>query len=141
MASSLTPFDDGDDTPVLVDINTTPLVDVMLVLLIIFLITMPVISATIPVTLPRQQSPVMEQSRPATTITVDQDGRVYWNDTLLAGSADLASRLATSAPDGTPVHIRADENTPFAPVAAIIEACRAAGIAKVGFLTQQKERP
>lgn len=140
MAANLTPFDDGDDAPLLVDINTTPLVDVMLVLLIIFIITMPVISTTIPVTLPRQQSPATEQSHPAVTLTVDRNGHVYWNDTPLTGPAELAPRLAASAADGAPVHIRADENTPFAAVAAIIDACRMAGIAKVGFLTQQEER-
>lgn len=135
------PGDADDDDTILLAINTTPLVDVMLVLLIIFLITVPVINATVPVALPRQAAPTVERADHAVTITVDPQGRLYWDDTPLTGADELEGRLAAAADRHAPVRVRGDETTPFAVVATVIDACRAAGIAKVGFLTQPEGRP
>ncbi|MCR6629198.1 MAG: biopolymer transporter ExbD [Magnetospirillum sp.] len=100
MAVSFPLGDGDDDEAVLVAINTTPLVDVMLVLLIIFLITVPAVSATIPVSLPRQDAPVSDVS--AVTLTVDAEGRLYWNDMPMANTDELRARLAPWRPPAPP---------------------------------------
>ncbi|CAG1771207.1 partial Biopolymer transport protein ExbD, partial [uncultured bacterium] len=71
---------DGDDDEVVSAINTTPLVDVMLVLLIIFLITIPVVTTSVPVTLPKEAVEVRETKPENITLSVDAGGRIYWND-------------------------------------------------------------
>jgi biopolymer transport protein ExbD len=118
-------------------INTTPLVDVMLVLLIIFLITVPVVTASIPVRLPRQ-SAVPAASDPKTvTVTVTQSGALFWNDTPLADASVLAARLSEAAEQSPQplVRLRGDGDAAYAEVARVVTACRAAGLTRLGFLT------
>jgi biopolymer transport protein ExbD len=133
---------DSDDT-MLSEINTTPLVDVMLVLLIIFLITIPVVNAAVAVDLPRESN-LLRQALPETVIvSIDASGASYWFDAKLANNEILQQRLAKVA-DQKPqpeVHIRADAHTDFAAVAEVVYACQVAGIARVGFLTEPPVSP
>jgi biopolymer transport protein ExbD len=133
---------DGDDG-MLSEINTTPLVDVMLVLLIIFLITIPVVNAAVAVHLPRESN-LLRQALPETVIvSVDASGTSYWFDARLASNEILQQRLAKIAElkPQPEVHIRADAHSDFAAVAQVVYACQAAGIARVGFLTEPPVSP
>jgi biopolymer transport protein ExbD len=132
-------FPDGGeaDPKPLALINTTPLVDVMLVLLIIFLITVPVVTASVPVRLP-QQSAVPAASEPNTvTVTVTQSGALFWNETPLADESALLARLSEAARQSPPplVRLRGDGDAAYAAVARVVTACRAAGLTRLGFLT------
>ena len=119
-------------------INTTPLVDVMLVLLIIFLITIPVVNFSVPVDLPHQRNEVRESQPKDIVITVDRNGRLYWFDAPVAGKQALFERLkgiAQQQPQPE-VHVRGDAGSDYAPVGRVLLAAQRAGIAKVGFITE-----
>lgn len=136
MAASLAP-DEEEDGAVLSVINTTPLVDVMLVLLIIFLVTIPVVTASIPVALPREKAaPAAAETTPI-VLTVDSRGQVFWRDAPLPGGDALRARLAAlAAQDPRPaIQVRGDARARFEAVADILAACRAAGIDRIGFVT------
>jgi len=128
---------EGEDE-VVSSINTTPLVDVMLVLLIIFLITIPVVTTSIPVQLPKESNEVRETKPENIVISVDQKGGIYWNDLKLANTAALIDRLKKiSVLQPQPeVQIRGDGGAQYDSVGRIIYACQRAGIAKVGFITE-----
>ena len=141
MAISAAPAEGDDD--VIAAINTTPLVDVMLVLLIIFLITIPVVNAAVAVTLPREAN-LLRHAQPQTVIvSVDAAGATYWFDAKLASSDLLQQRLAKIAAQKPQpeVHIRADASADFAAVAQVVYACQVAGIARVGVLTEPPVSP
>ncbi len=135
------PAADGDAQP-LAGINTTPLVDVMLVLLIIFLITVPVMRAPDRVALPRQAAAPRHARRDDVIISVTRGGRLYWGDTALSGLPALRRRLAAQRAAGAHarVQISADRAADFAAVNKVIEACDAAGIATLGFTTRAPQR-
>ena len=123
-------------------INTTPLVDVMLVLLIIFLITIPVVTTSIPVTLPKERNEVRESKPENIVISVDVTGRIFWNDLRITSTAALIDRLKkvavlTPQPE---VQIRGDGGARYDSIGRIIYACQRAGIAKVGFITEPPPR-
>ena len=119
-------------------INTTPLVDVMLVLLIIFLITIPVITKTVPVDLPKAVN-IPTQTKPENiTIAVDKDGKVYWNDKAMPNRDVMLGYIKEAAvrvpqPE---IHIRADKDTRYEAVGRVMYAIQRGGIVKVGFLTE-----
>ena len=123
-------------------INTTPLVDVMLVLLIIFLITIPVVTTSIPVQLPKEVNEVRESKPENIVISVDQKGGIYWNDLKLPNTNALIDRLKKiSVLQPQPeVQIRGDGGAQYDSVGRIIYACQRAGIAKVGFITEPPPR-
>jgi biopolymer transport protein ExbD len=132
---------DGDDE-VVSTINTTPLVDVMLVLLIIFLITIPVVTTSIPVQLPKERNEVRETKPENIVLSVDQSGGIYWNDLRISSTTALIDRLKkvsvlTPQPE---VQIRGDGKANYDSVGRIIYACQRAGIAKVGFITEPPAR-
>ena len=133
---------DGEDDEFNSSINTTPLVDVMLVLLIIFLITIPVATHSVPLTLPKESSHVRETKPENINISVTADGQVFWNTARLKGPDDLHDRLAKIAPiDPQPeVHIHGDENARYEPVGRVLLATQRAGIVKVGFVTEPPAR-
>ena len=143
MALTSPAFDaDEDDSPLLSAINTTPLVDVMLVLLIIFLITIPVVTTSVPVSLPRQTVQPRQTTPRTIQISVDAQGRTYWFDHPVASFAELRQRLQTVAQeDAHPViHIRGDQRAAYAPIGRIVYACQLAGIANVAFITEPEAR-
>jgi len=132
---------DGEDE-VVSTINTTPLVDVMLVLLIIFLITIPVVTTSIPVQLPKEVNEVRESKPENIVISVDRNGGIYWNELKIANTAALIDRLkkiAVLVPQPE-VQIRGDGAAKYDSVGRIIYACQRAGIAKVGFITEPPVR-
>jgi biopolymer transport protein ExbD len=128
---------DGEDE-MLSDINTTPLVDVMLVLLIIFLITIPVVNAAVAVKLPQQTNQLREALPETVIISVDAVGASYWFDAKLGDATVLQDKLAKIAglSPQPEVHIRADARTDYAAIAKVVLACQQAGIARIGFLTE-----
>nr|WP_315489186.1 biopolymer transporter ExbD [uncultured Rhodoferax sp.] len=131
------------DEAMLSEINTTPLVDVMLVLLIIFLITIPVVNAAVAVKLPRESNQLRQLFPETVIVSVDAAGASYWFDVKLATPDLLKQRLAKVAAQ-TPqpeVHIRADAGSDFAAVARVVLACQTAGIARIGFLTEPPSSP
>ncbi|CAG1008109.1 Biopolymer transport protein ExbD [Burkholderiales bacterium] len=141
MAMNVGPSD-GDEDEVVSTINTTPLVDVMLVLLIIFLITIPVVTTSVPVTLPREKIEIRETKPENITLSVDVAGRIYWNDLRIANTGALIERLKkvailTPQPE---VQIRGDGGAAYDSIGRIIYACQRAGIAKVGFITEPPVR-
>ena len=124
------------------DMNVTPLVDVMLVLLIIFLITIPVVRQTVPLQLPAETN-VPRQTRPDNVeVSVDREGRVWWNARRIDGDAALADRLARAAAlkPQPEVHLRGDREVPYRAVGRVVSACRRAGIAKVSFIVEPPAR-
>jgi biopolymer transport protein ExbD len=128
---------DGEDE-VLSSINTTPLVDVMLVLLIIFLITVPVVRNSIPVQLPKERNEVRETKPENITISVDSNGRIYWNDLQMKTTdilIDRLKRIAVLTPQPA-VQIRGDADGKYEGVGRVIYAVQRAGIAKVAFITE-----
>jgi biopolymer transport protein ExbD len=129
--------DRGDDE-VMASINTTPLVDVMLVLLIIFLITIPVVTQSIAVQLPREVN-VPRQTRPDhIDISVNQDGEVFWNTQSVADSEALFQRLekiAVMTPQPE-VQIRGDQHTRYESIGRVVNACQRAGVQRVSFVTE-----
>jgi biopolymer transport protein ExbD len=133
---------EGDEHEVVSTINTTPLVDVMLVLLIIFLITVPVVTTSIPVELPKERNEIRETKPENIVLSVDQKGGIYWNDLRIQSTAALIERLKKIAVlDPQPeVQIRGDGRADYDSVGRIIYACQRAGIAKIGFITEPPVR-
>ena len=128
---------DADDE-IISAINTTPLVDVMLVLLIIFLITIPVVTTSVKVDLPKEKNLVRETKPENVIISVDANGKIFLYDTPIKNSADLLIRLKTfSVKEPQPeVQIRGDSRSDFEAVGRVMYAVQRAGITKVGFITE-----
>jgi len=133
----------GSDIPK-AEINVTPLADVMLVLLIIFMITAPLMSHKVKVDLPRADP----NTKPATIevppidLAIEPDGTVYWNDSLVS-DAVLSARLRSAAA-GSPqpeLNIRADKTTPYRVIWKVMQDAKSAGMVHLGFITQGKARP
>ena len=124
------------------DINTTPLVDVMLVLLIIFLITIPVVNFSVPVELPKERNEVRETKPENIVISVDASGKLYWLDAPVTSTESLVDRLKQVAQQEPQpeVQIRGDLHSSYDPVGRVVYACQRAGIAKVGFITEPPPR-
>ena len=128
----------GEDDQPLSAINTTPLVDVMLVLLIIFLITVPVITQSVKVDLPKAAN-IPTQTKPENVnIAVDAEGNVFWNTGLVPTQEALLDRLkAVAVMDPQPeIHVRGDKHTKYEHVGRVIVLCQRSGIQKVGFITE-----
>jgi biopolymer transport protein ExbD len=134
------PSYDSEPDDLLATINTTPLVDVMLVLLIIFLITIPVVTHTVAVVLPKERNQPMESKLEDVNIAVTVDGRVYWNAQAVASEDELQARLARlaqAAGEHQPVvHVRGDADSSYERVGLVVLACQRAGIVKIGFVTE-----
>lgn len=127
---------DGDDE-LNSNINTTPLVDVMLVLLIIFLITIPVVTHTIPVTLPHQKNQALQTKPENINLSVDRQGNIYWNRVLVPDVPTLRKDFVNAVernPDVSVV-IRGDANSEYKSVGQILFVCQQVGITKVNFVT------
>jgi len=126
-----------DDSP-MSEINTTPLVDVMLVLLIIFLITVPVITQSVKVELPKAAN-IPTQTKPENiNIAVDKDGNVYWNTALVPTQDALLERIkqvAVMNPQPE-IHVRGDKRTQYEYIGRVMVMCQRGGIQKVGFITE-----
>jgi len=142
MSMNVGPPGGGEEDEVISTINTTPLVDIMLVLLIIFLITIPVVTTSIPVQLPKERIEIRETKPENIVLSVDVNSRIYWNELRIPTTAALIDRLKkvavlTPQPE---VQIRGDGRANYDGVGRIIYACQRAGIAKVGFITEPPVR-
>jgi biopolymer transport protein ExbD len=140
MAMSVGPSE-GDDE-VVSAINTTPLVDVMLVLLIIFLITIPVVTHTVPVHLPKDSNQPTQTKPQNIILAINKDGDYFWNEKPLPDVAALLAKLKSIAQivPQPEVHIRADEDGRYEFVGRAVVALQRAGIYNVQFITQPPPR-
>ncbi|MEK6806373.1 MAG: biopolymer transporter ExbD [Pseudomonadota bacterium] len=130
-----------DDEELNASINTTPLVDVMLVLLIIFLITIPVVNETIPLKLPAERQQALQTKPENIVISVDVDGNIFWNNAPVDIEALRARLLEAAVIVPQPeVHIRGDQETRFENVGKVVDACQRSAIVKVGFITEPPPR-
>jgi biopolymer transport protein ExbD len=128
----------GDEEDVIAAINTTPLVDVMLVLLIIFLITIPVVVQQVPLQLPKESNQPMQTKPENIVIAVNKDGDIFWNNKLIKDTNELFERLKVIAvvlpqPE---INIRADANARYEFVGKVVVTCQRASILKIGFITE-----
>ncbi|MGZ9709951.1 ExbD/TolR family protein [Glaciimonas sp. GNP009] len=133
---------DGDEDEVIGTINTTPLVDVMLVLLIIFLITIPVVTHTIPVKLPSETDQPYVTKPENINLAVNKYGDMFWNEQLVPNTAQLLAKLklvAVIVPQPE-LHIRGDQQTKYEYIGKVILTAQRAGIAKIGFITEPPPR-
>lgn len=127
-----------EEDEVISTINTTPLVDVMLVLLIIFLITIPVVTTSIEVALPKERVEVRETKPENIIISVDASGAIHWYERRLSGQKELIELLkkASVQKPQPEVQIRGDMKATYAGAGSIMYACQVAGIGKVAFITE-----
>ncbi len=128
----------GGDEEVISTINTTPLVDVMLVLLIIFLITIPAIVQNVPVVLPAERNIVTQTKPENIVVSVNKDGDIFWNQQLMPDTDALFEKLKVEAvkipqPE---VHIRGDQNARYESVGRVVYTMQRASILKIGFITE-----
>ncbi|KON81198.1 biopolymer transporter ExbD [Azoarcus sp. PA01] len=118
------------------EINMVPLIDVMLVLLIVFMITAPLLTHAVKIDLPTAASAAANEKPETVTLAIDEAGTLYWNDRLIS-DAELQARFAEAAakPVQPELHLRADRDTRYQKVAEVMSAARLAGIQKMGFVT------
>ena len=138
MAMNIGPGGDEGEEQMNSTINTTPLVDVMLVLLIIFLITIPVVTQSITLELPKEKNVVTVTKPENILLAVSKDGDLYWN-TKRIDDIDELTRMLTEKAKIKPqpeVHIRGDANSRYESIGRVVFACQRAGIVKVGFITE-----
>jgi biopolymer transport protein ExbD len=130
---------DGDDDEVMSEINMTPLVDVMLVLLIIFIITIPVINHAVTIDLPRATNQPNDTKPQNINVSVDAQGKVFWNQQEVDEAA-LEQRIAEAAQQEPQpeLHLRADREVRYERVAEVMAAAQHGGLGKIGFITEPK---
>jgi len=130
---------DGDDDEVMSEINMTPLVDVMLVLLIIFIITIPVINHAVKIDLPRATNQPNDVKPQSVNVSIDAQGKVFWNQQEV-DDASLDQRIAEAAQlqPQPELHLRADRDVRYERVAQVMAAAQHGGLGKIGFITEPK---
>jgi len=134
--------DSGEEDAIMSEINTTPLVDIMLVLLIIFLITSPVVLKLQKITLPNETNQVVKTKPEDVNIVVNKDGDMYWNQKRLANTDELFEFLkkeSVKLPQPE-VHIRGDQETRYEFIGKVIYTAQRAGVQKVGFITEPPDK-
>lgn len=136
-------FDPRNGHQPMAEINTTPLVDVMLVLLVIFIITAPLITHSLRLDLPDAKAVAAAEPVEAITLAIDDRGVIYWNNEALSGFPELERRLneAARARTQAPLQLRADRNTRYQTIAEILSAAQQAGISRIGFVTDPVAAP
>src|SRR5450830_6730 len=128
---------DDDFNP---EINTTPLVDVMLVLLIIFIITIPVMNHAVKIDLPHATNQPDEIKPQSINLSINAQGKVFWNEEQI-DSNQLSLRIAEAAQKAPQpeLHLRADRTTPYEKIAQVMSAAQSGGLSKIGFVTDRSE--
>jgi biopolymer transport protein ExbD len=129
---------DDDFNP---EINTTPLVDVMLVLLIIFIITIPVMNHAVKIDLPRATNQPDDPKPQNISLSIDAGGKVFWNEEAI-DSAQLTARIAEAAKKQPQpeLHLRAERTTQYEKVAQVMAAAQSGGLSKIGFVTDPQAK-
>jgi biopolymer transport protein ExbD len=134
--------DSGDEDTVMSEINTTPLVDIMLVLLIIFLITSPVVLHLQKIQLPTETNQAAKTTPEDVNIVVNKDGEMYWNQKHLANTDELFEFLkkeSVKVPQPE-VKVRGDQSTRYEFIGKVIYTAQRAGVQKVGFITEPPDK-
>lgn len=133
----------GETDEVLSEINTTPLVDIMLVMLIIFLITIPVVIPSVAVNMPEPRNIPVQPKAEDIVVSVTADGKVYWNGGAVADRSkllDLVVVEAVKVPQPE-IHIKGDKQARYRDIARVLYVIQQGGLVKVGFLTEPKNNP
>lgn len=127
---------DNHHSQPMAEINTTPMVDVMLVLLVIFIITAPLLTHSIKIDLPQAGSQTNPEKPDVVTLSINADGKLFWNDTAFE-ETELTARLEAAAQKKPQpeLHLRADKTTNYQQLAMVMSAAQTAGIEKLGFVT------
>ncbi|MFA6178960.1 MAG: biopolymer transporter ExbD [Candidatus Methylopumilus sp.] len=129
-------FSSGHHSTPMAEINTTPLVDVMLVLLVIFIITAPLLTHAVKIDLPQASSQPLPEKPEVISIAIDNAGKMYWNDSpIVAGEMELKLQQAASAKPQPELQIRADKETRYQVLAEVMANAQNAGIQKLGFVS------
>jgi biopolymer transport protein ExbD len=126
-----------DDSPPMAEINMTPLVDVMLVLLIVFMITIPVMQHAVKVELPQASSQKNDVKPESINVNITASGQIFWNNSAI--NLDTLNIYAQTAAKKTPqpeVQLRADKNVRYESVAQVLSTAKRAGLTKIGFVTE-----
>jgi biopolymer transport protein ExbD len=132
-------FSDNQHAAPMADINVTPMVDVMLVLLVIFIITAPLFTHAIKLDLPTAQSAPAPEKPETISLAIDAQGKIFWNDAALdAAQLDLKMAEAAHQAPQPELHLRADKNTRYEVIAEVMSAAQASGLSKIGFVTEPK---
>ena len=133
-------FNDNKNTAPMSEINVTPMVDVMLVLLVIFIITAPLFTHSIKLDLPSAQAAPAPEKPETVSLSINEQGTIFWNDAAL-DQKDLDARLATAAQqDPQPeLQLRADKSTRYEVIAQVMAAAQSNGMTKMGFVTDPKD--
>ncbi len=141
MSMSLPSGGADDEDEINSTINTTPLVDIMLVLLIIFLITIPVVIKSVPIALPVATNIVTITKPENITIAVDKNGNYYWNDAPVENNVllDMLKEVAVKVPQPE-VHIRGDKDTRFEAIGRVLADLQRSSMLKVGFITNPEQK-
>ncbi|MGT2471429.1 ExbD/TolR family protein [Paraburkholderia terrae] len=138
---AMSPFAGDDDDGLMNEINMTPLVDVMLVLLIVFMVTIPVIRHAVKIDLPHASSQ-KEDTKPAqVTIAIDADGNLMWDEQKISDDMLQVKIAAAAQQEPQPeLHLSADRKVAYEKVAQVMSAAQAGGLTKIGFVTEPKAR-
>jgi biopolymer transport protein ExbD len=129
---------DDDFNP---EINTTPLVDVMLVLLIIFIITIPVMNHSVKLDLPRATNQPNQTKPEHINLAIDAEGKVYWNNDIVdAGQLQAHIAVAAQKTPQPELHLRAARTTQYEKVAQVMAAAQSGGLGKIGFITDPQPK-
>jgi biopolymer transport protein ExbD len=129
--------DDSTQDSIMAEINMTPMVDVMLVLLIIFIITLPVIQQAVKVELPKANSVRNEVKPESVQLSIDAKGQIYWNSTAIdLATFDKDAQDAAKKDPQPEINLRADKSVKYEYVAQVLAASRRAGLTKLGFVTE-----
>ncbi|RFU48172.1 biopolymer transporter ExbD [Paraburkholderia sp. DHOC27] len=134
---AMSPFASDDDDGLMNEINMTPLVDVMLVLLIVFMVTIPVIRHAVKIDLPHASSQKEDVKPAQVNVSIDADGNVSWDDQKVSDDA-LRAKIAQAAQANPQpeLHLNADRKVAYEKVADVMSAAQAGGLTKIGFVTQ-----
>ena len=134
-------FDSKSASAPMADINMVPLIDVMLVLLVIFIITAPLLTNAVKLELPRASAPPNAAKADKVEFAIDAEGTLYWNGERLS-RADAAQRfvLASRMQPQPELHLRADQNVAYRFVAQTLADASGAGLTKVGFISEPERR-
>lgn len=131
-------FDRDDFSAPMAEINTTPLVDVMLVLMVIFLVTAPMLTQAVKLELPNEVATEVADEN-TVSISVSQHGIYYWGENSISeGGLEQKLQLAATKDKAQPIHLRADINTPYGKVSKVLALSQKYGLTNIGFVTEQK---
>ena len=128
-------FGEGAGQQPMAEINTTPLVDVMLVLLVIFIITAPLFHQAVPIDLPKVDATKLDDKPKTVNLAIDGEGHVFWNGEAIHRDA-LDARLAGVRTENPELHLRADRATRYERVAEVMAAAQRNGLVKIAFVTE-----